>query len=286
MGQRYLARSMNALTLTKNWFGKLVLLSLIALILLFGPVVVAGYLFGWARDAAWGMENPLPSRIFGNEDGMLYRRGLYAFVIMFVVSLALSLVMGFVGALEGSTYFEWAPWHSRWFAGSVGFVTAALGLLVGVASTLIAWACVMRMTIYNTLHSGFQFKRIAAMLRKDIVGLLKVYGMQLFLWLVVGALLATVWVIVVFACACAFLPAVGAAGAGSSGDAVAGSVVVACAVAGLLVTLAAGVTLVGFVFVEALVCRALGYWMAQFDIVAWGTQDDLLPCEVVRNEAE
>lgn len=270
----------------RTGLASLALLSLIALIPLFGPVVVAGYLFGWARDAAWGMENPMPSRIFGNEDGMLYRRGLYAFAIMFVMSVALSFVMGIVGALEDSTYAEWSTAWYWWFSGPAGLAAAALGLVAGVASTLISWACIMRMTIYNTLRSGFQFKRIAAMMRKDFVGLLKVYGMQMFLWLAVGAVLVTLWVIIAFACACAFLPTIGVAGVGSNGNAVTGSVVAACALSGLLVTIGTGVSLMGFVFSEALVCRALGYWMAQFDIAAWGTQDEPLPCEAVCDETE
>ena len=58
-----------------GWFGKLVLLSLLSLIPIFGWLVVLGYLYGWARDIAWNVHGPLPKRIFGNEDGKLYSRG-------------------------------------------------------------------------------------------------------------------------------------------------------------------------------------------------------------------
>ena len=70
------------------WFGKLVLLSLLSLIPIFGWLVVLGYLYGWARDIAWNVHGPLPKRIFGNEDGKLYSRGFFAMVIGFVCMLA------------------------------------------------------------------------------------------------------------------------------------------------------------------------------------------------------
>ena len=38
-----------------GWFGKLVLLSLLSLIPIFGWLVVLGYLYGWARDIAWNV---------------------------------------------------------------------------------------------------------------------------------------------------------------------------------------------------------------------------------------
>ncbi|MDR2715732.1 MAG: DUF4013 domain-containing protein, partial [Coriobacteriaceae bacterium] len=70
-----------------GWLGKLCLLTLLLAIPVFGIIVVTGYLYGWARDIAWGTKNPLPPRIFGNEDGKLYERGLYICVFMFVCAL-------------------------------------------------------------------------------------------------------------------------------------------------------------------------------------------------------
>ena len=52
-----------------GWFGKLLVLGLVSLVPIFGWIVVAGYLYGWARDIAWGVHAPLPAHVFGNEGG-------------------------------------------------------------------------------------------------------------------------------------------------------------------------------------------------------------------------
>ncbi len=63
------------------------MLGLVSLVPIFGWIVVAGYLYGWARDIAWGVHAPLPAHVFGNEDGRLYSRGFFVLVISFVCSL-------------------------------------------------------------------------------------------------------------------------------------------------------------------------------------------------------
>ena len=70
-----------------GWFGKLCLLALILFIPVFGPIVLYGYAFGWARDMAWDVHRPMPARIFGNEDGKLYSRGFFAWLILLVAGL-------------------------------------------------------------------------------------------------------------------------------------------------------------------------------------------------------
>ena len=53
-----------------GWFGKLLVLGLVSLVPIFGWIVVAGYLYGWARDIAWGVHaTPADAHAFGNEDG-------------------------------------------------------------------------------------------------------------------------------------------------------------------------------------------------------------------------
>lgn len=93
MQQGYFSRSWEAFRSTEGWFAKICVLALVAFIPILGPIVVSGYLLGWARDAAWGMDNPLPRKVFGNEDGRLYRRGLFAWIISLVMGLAVFVVV-------------------------------------------------------------------------------------------------------------------------------------------------------------------------------------------------
>ena len=87
---KYYQTAWNDIKNSKGWFGKLCLLALVGLIPIFGQIVIFGYLYGWARDVAWGVHEPMPAKIFGNEDGKLYRRGWFIFVLVFVFSLVLS----------------------------------------------------------------------------------------------------------------------------------------------------------------------------------------------------
>ena len=79
MQQGCFSRSWEAFRSTEGWFAKICVLALVAFIPILGPIVVSGYLLGWARDAAWGMDNPLPRKVFGNEDGRLYRHLRYTY---------------------------------------------------------------------------------------------------------------------------------------------------------------------------------------------------------------
>ena len=76
MQKGYFKAAWNDIKQSEGWLGKMFLLGLLSLIPIFGQVVLLGYAYGWLRDIAWGVETPLPPRIFGNEDGQLYRRGL------------------------------------------------------------------------------------------------------------------------------------------------------------------------------------------------------------------
>lgn len=91
----YFSAAWNDVKSSQGWLGKMFLLGLIAFIPVFGPVVLLGYAFGWARDIAWGVHMPMPARIFGNEDGLLYRRGLIVLAICVVCCVVIP------GALEG-----------------------------------------------------------------------------------------------------------------------------------------------------------------------------------------
>ena len=99
MQQGYFSRSWEAFRSTEGWFAKICVLALVAFIPILGPIVVSGYLLGWARDAAWGMDNPLPRKVFGNEDGRLYRRGLFAWIISLVIRQSDSRVIGVTRAV-------------------------------------------------------------------------------------------------------------------------------------------------------------------------------------------
>ena len=106
---------------------KLILLSLLSFVPIFGWLVVLGYLYGWARDIAWDVHGPMPKHIFGNEDGKLYSRGFFAMVIGFVFMLAPWVLEAVWGGVMGL--------GTAWSGGRHGGVFLFVGL-----STMVFFA--------------------------------------------------------------------------------------------------------------------------------------------------
>lgn len=268
---------------TPGWIGKLLLLSLLAIIPVFGWIVVAGYLLGWARDIAWGVHGPLPARIFGNEDGKLYSRGFFAWLIGIVFALAPAIAFGVINLALGVGTAGLFSWHYGGMASlSFGLVSGIASLAVAVAlivlyalATVFGWIGWMRMSVYGRLSAGFQLERIWTMLRHDTRGAARVFGMYLIINAIVGVIAA---VVVVGALVGGAL--LGFAAYGSGVDAGAPGLAVGLIVLGMMlfaVLMYAGV--VASVFCMAMVTRAIGYWTRQFDVPRWRGQDDPMPFE-------
>ena len=97
MEKGYFAAAWGDVTKSPGWASVVLRLGLLCLIPIFGVVVMYGYLFSWARDIAWNVHRPLPRKIFANEEGSLYRRGFFIFVVALVFSLVPELVNLFIG---------------------------------------------------------------------------------------------------------------------------------------------------------------------------------------------
>ena len=275
-----------------GWFGKLLVLGLVSLVPIFGWIVVAGYLYGWARDIAWGVHAPMPAHVFGNEDGRLYSRGFFVLVIGFVCSL-IPWAVELVGSiLTGGSFGIWSGWgyHSEFLSfplglasGLVGLVFFVLSMVAYLLTTFFTWVGSMRMSIYGRLSAGFQFGKIWSMVRHDFGGLLRILGMAIVLAIGIGVVVAVLAFVVVLV---AFLVGVLATGGNLNINApyLSGPVLgLTFAVGGVSILLSAVAGYGGMVvavFTIMMVTRALGYWTRQFDVPAWRGQDDPMPFEM------
>ena len=274
MQEGYFKTSWSDIRNSPGWFGKVCLMGLLLFIPVFGPIVVNGYAFGWARDIAWDVHRPMPEKIFGNEDGQLYSRGFYAWLITLIVSVIVSVISGIA-----------------YDNGTVQVIAVILGLFLGV----VALVCIMRSAIYGRLGAGFQLNRVWNMIRHDSNGLLRILGMVLLVGLIVGLVWTVVFSIVL---ALLILGGIAVVGAGYNWDALgyglmyggAGAEDQFLALLGALapvIGIAIVVMLVLFyvlmafdAWVTLLEARAMGYWTRQFDVAHWGGQDDPMPFEV------
>ena len=71
MQRGYFKTAWSDVTQSPHWVTRILLLALLSFIPVFGWIVIAGYLWGWVRDMAWGLHAPLPERIFENLSKVL-----------------------------------------------------------------------------------------------------------------------------------------------------------------------------------------------------------------------
>lgn len=274
MQEGYFKTSWSDIRNSPGWFGKVCLMGLLLFIPVFGPIVVYGYAFGWARDIAWDVHRPMPEKIFGNEDGQLYSRGFYAWLIMLIVSVVVSVISGIA-----------------YDNGAVQVIAVILGLFLGV----VALVCIMRSAIYGRLGAGFQLNRVWNMVRHDSNGLLRILGMVLLVGLIVGLVWTVVLSIVLVLLILGGIAVVGAGynwdalgyglmygGAGAEDQLLAlmGALAPVIGIAIVIMLALFYVLMVFDAWLTLLEARAMGYWTRQFDVAHWGGQDDPMPFEV------
>lgn len=189
MQKGYFKAAWNDIKQSEGWFGKMFLLGLLSLIPIFGQVVLFGYAYGWLRDIAWGVETPLPPRIFGNEDGQLYRRGLIVFVINTVFCLIAPGVVEGVFSVMAGRGLDTVSGAVFGGTGHVlsGNISGLFSLLILVIASLFYLVAAARASIYGRLGPGFQLSRLWAMMRHDTKGLVRVVCVGVVLTVCMGA---------------------------------------------------------------------------------------------------
>lgn len=290
---RYFRTAFGDIKGSKGWFGKLCLLGLISFIPIFGQMTLSGYAYEWAHKAAWGVESPMPKKIYGREGSKMLRWGWFALVITFVISLVPSIVSSIGSALSSAGAgegFYTAAGHYMTISQGNPFFTG-LGWLVGVASIvlfvfacLFIWAGTMRMTMYDRLSTGFQIGKVWEMIKRDFGGIMRIFGMALLFW-VVGSIIATVVVIcivmIVISMTVAPMAMMYQGGVYYYEDTLLMYLIGIFFMMLPLFLIIAYICLVYTSFVELLIARAMGYWMRQFNVSAWGSKDDPLPAPTV-----
>lgn len=290
---QYFQTSWNDIKNSQGWFGKLCLLALVGLIPIFGQIVILGYLYGWAREIAWGVHEPLPTQILNNEDGKLYRRGWFILLVTFVFSLIPAIIMGAGSSMQQvGLYASMA--NDATASASASLAIGSILYLVGIVATLLisilAWIASMRVSIYDRLSAGFQLGKIWKMFRHDTGGIMRIFGMNLLVGLILGILLSIIITILIMLVV--FAGAAGLMSAGYTPESLeymsdteamrilvqfigsAGFVGIICMAVSLFLGNAVSV------FIEMLVARALGYWTWQFDVPQWRGKDDPMPFEL------
>ncbi len=291
MPVKYFSSAWQDIKNSPGWFGKLMILALVSLIPVFGWIVVCGYLFGWARDKAWGVHAPLPARVFGDEDGKLYSRGFFVLVIGFAFALLPWIIESVSNTMTGSFFGSAMGYHGYGIGsglnagifGLLGTLLSVLALAASFFAAIFSWVGCMRMSIYGRLSAGFQFGKIWSMIRHDFGDLLRIVGMYLILFAVGGIVFFASIFILTLICMMVGMVATGGnlnINASHFDASIIGMILSVGGVAVLLSFVMGYVILVFAVFAIAMVARAMGYWTQQFNVPAWRGQDDPMPFEM------
>lgn len=273
MEKGYFSAAWGDITKSPGWFSKILRLGLLNLIPIFGVIVTYGYLYGWARDIAWNVHRPMPDRIFGNEDGNLYKRGFFILVIGFVCSLIPGVFSVLTSVVTGFSFVGFVSTSDASFglgALLMGVIFSLAGLVLTFAVVFFYWVGAMRCALYGTLSSGFQIGKIWAMMRYDFMGLLRIFGMSLICGCVVGIAAFIIFMLVMI-----LGTLFGVAFVRNEAQAVAFVLIFL-----LFILLVCVATFFISVLIAALVARALGYWTRQFQVNLWGGQEDPMPFEL------
>ena len=286
---KYFQTAWNDVKNSPGWFKNVLKLGLLDMIPILGTIVQNGFLYGWAREAAWNVRNPLPRTIFGNNDTRLWARGGLIFVFMFVLGLIPGIISTFSDMLTNSGYFALPAGGS--YYGSVppvsggamalGFLLSLVSLALYVLVEFIGWAGSMRISIYDSLSAGFNIKNDWSMLKRDTNGIVRIFAMNLLFGLIFGLIFGLVFFIVCFTFLMSILVPVINASSGTMSDS---EIMTAIASAGagflvfmLVFTLLIYALMCVSVWLQMITTRALGYWTSQFNVPSWGPQDAPLP---------
>ena len=281
---KYFGNAWRSLKATPNLFGKLLLLVVIQIGPILGPIVAFGYFLGWAREAAWGMDTPLPAHLFGRDDKDFWSRGAKAFLVNILYALIVGVFASLAAAVQVVVPMYVSLDETAFFILEIACaVVSTLGALFFVALETVG---LMRLAIYNRFGAAFQWGVCARMLFHHFGGIVKIALTFLLVYVVLS-----IPVVMAYAALTPAILGTGALGVfGAMGvymselsEAVADLAMnaslftclitfVACTV----VTLLVGV--VGYLY-EALMWRSFGNWVARFDVPSWGGRFDPLPYE-------
>lgn len=231
------------------------------LVLIVGSIGVAGYIAEWGRLTAWGVPSS-PARS-GGTVGAYLRTGGRNLVIGVVWGLSWLIFAGL--AIETPLVGELLSWLLK---------------LLSFPFTVIMHVILLRATIYQSISGGFKASAVLKMIERDPMGLLRILGIQLVGSLLVGVIVTIVLTVLIGLIPETAFPGNLAALARMSPGLALGAAVILIFVAIPAILISLGVASLVWITLEIVVFNAVGLWMRQFNVPAWGGSDDPLPASL------
>ncbi len=261
---RYFSCSWRLLTRQKGWIKPILVLAIALLVPVAGPLALLGYALEWARLSAWGVDASPKQR--GVRAGECIASGWRAFVVELVWTIAFvaasMVVTGVLRALFGG-----------WGASLGNMITVVCGFLF----SLVVIVAGLRAAIYTKIRAGLNLARIFEMIGRDAGGLFSIIGIPLVTGLIVGAVMLVGYVVLFAVIMGDVASYVGYLTYDSSSALMfqlIGGVLGKVLPTFVVLWYAGAVVSVASTLLEV---NAVGLWMRQFDVPAWGGPSDPLP---------
>lgn len=284
--RRFFGRAWASLGSTRNVFGKLCLLALLQFVPVLGQIVTFGYFLGWVREAAWGMETPMPAHVLSGGDRHFWPRGAKAWVTSILYGLIMSaLIVGLV-----AVWLFWGHWQPGLLDDVILGVLVAVGTAGTILLVVIYYMGLVRLSIYNRFGAAWQWGACLRMAGSDFGGLLKLFFGSFGLYLLVSAIVGLIAALVGVLLSVSFAWSAFAGLFGSLGDVQSIAYALLAVMGSLLVALPILLALsfligIPYLVISAVCWRALGNWAAGLNVPVWGAMSDPLPAPAAEGVA-
>ena len=262
---RYLARSWALLTLEKGWWKPVLIMALFGLIPVVGILALVGYALETARVTAWGINAGPKQKDL--KFGTYIVTGFKAAVIALAFGLAYSIA---------TEIFSYIP--------VINLILVPVFIVAAFVYPLFINVVQVRASVYGRISAGFAFKNIFEMIKHDMGGLFRIFGMGF----VLGIATSIIMGIIGGSVAISMFMNIGAQAATIartqniySEDRL-GIIILALFARRFIqmVPIFLVIDYIGHVvglIVMLLMQNAIALWMRQFNVPAWGQSNDPLP---------
>lgn len=257
----YLARSWRMLTQDDGWVKPILVLALVSWIPFIGPIGVTGYVMGWTRLTAWGIDSAPKQRKV--DVGRCISSGWTAFVV--------ALGWGLVGALIVSLIVAVIP------------ILAVICWIALLFYNVVVMVAITRATIYQRIGPGYGLSQVFDMAGRDYGGLIGIIGIQLLEALICLGIALVVVIILALALAGPITRIATLYYYYGSQANLALTPGVIDLIAGSVSWLGPIIVVVGYIFsivqttFTLITYNAVGLWMRQFDVPRWGGPAEPVP---------
>ena len=262
--ERYFARSWALLTKDRGWIKPVLVMTVAVLVPIVGVLGVIGYLYEWARLTAWGV-NAAPKQR-GVRIGACIASGWRAFVVALVWTIVSGIVLGIVAVLP-----------------VIGPIVSLLWTIINSVLALVIMVAALRATIYQRIWGGLRVSTIWKMVSHDPVGLLRIAGIEILGGIIIGVVTTIALLPALFSIIPSLITMVEYLEYSSVLSSGMQARIAMQSIFSMLSSIGPTVIVLilvcGFIgTILSLVCvNATALWMRQFNVAAWGRDEDPLP---------